>query len=144
MRRSLGRILCAAAACAAGCGGSGPSDARGVPASHGGTVMPLPGGSGYVEILVAAGSPNDAGPKSRGRVVAYFLNTDGSGPPSPPPADVTFTDEAGKSYPLTPKAGGDAARFETGPGAFPVGRDLSGELKATIGGQAVSTPVATR
>lgn len=144
MRRQLGMIFGLTAACAAGCGGSGPPATRGVPASHGGTLLPLPDGSGFVEVVVEPDNPKGGGPKAKGRLVMFFLNRDGSGPPTPAPAGVTFTDDAGKTYPLSPKAAADSARFESAAATFPVGRDLSGELKATTGGRAVSIPVAVR
>lgn len=132
-------------ALSAGCGG--PSAvAPGVQPSHGGTLLELPDQGGFVEIAVAPSDPKARGKDAKGKVVAYFVNRDGSASLAPAPADVSFSDERGKTYPLAPKAGGPSAatEFESGSTPFAVGVEPTGKLDAKLGGKAVSLPVRPR
>ena len=121
----------------AGCGGSS-TGSSGVTATHGGTLLELPGRAGFVELVVEPTDPKAKGPRAKGKVVAYFVNRDGSAPPTPVPSDVSFTDETGKSYPLAPQPGAaaGAARFESGPVALPPG-EAEGKLDAKLGGDTI-------
>jgi hypothetical protein len=122
-----------------GCGGAGHDQraAVGVVASHGGTLLTLPGGKGFVELVVEPATPKSA--KTPGALAAYFLKADGTGPIDPTPTGVTFTPERGKPVKLAAK--GD--HFVSEPGPYTPGRELSGELTADIGGP-VQVPVQTR
>jgi hypothetical protein len=149
MRHSL-RLLwipMAASLSLLGCGGAPTVATGGGPnvVTHGGTLLPLPGQKGHVEILSQADNPKGTA-NSKGRVVAYYFNDEGSGPPEPAPTGVSFTPEGGKAYPMTRKldSGTKAARFESELGPFLAGRPLTGELEASIGGQAVKVSVQTR
>ena len=146
MRRVIARtgLLIGLALAGWGCGPSNTSTLPAtVTATHNGTVLPLPEGQGYVELLVESDKPNATGKGVKGRVVAYFLNKDGNGPVSPAPTDVTYLFDGGKSYTMTPLAG-SVGGFQTEAGPFPPGRELSGELSATLDGKPVKVTVATR
>ena len=128
-----------------GCsGGVTPATAPTVTAAHGGALTPLSGGAGYVEIVTEAESKVTKA--ARGRIIVYFVNADGSAPPSPAPTDVTYTDESRKPYKLEPKtdAAFKGAKFESEPGPFNPGKGLSGELSASMGGSPVKLSLSTR
>jgi hypothetical protein len=102
-------------------------------------------GAGFVEVVFSPSDPKATG-KPRGKVVAYFLNREGSGAPDPAPTDVAFTDEAGKSYPLSPKSGDGSggARFESDLLSLPSGIEPSGMLVAKFGGETVKVDTRPR
>jgi hypothetical protein len=129
----------------AGCGGPSTSGPAGPQASHGGSLLPIARGNGFVEMVFEPGDPKAKG-RVKGKVAAYFLNRDGSGPPDPAPTDVIFTDESGKSYPLTSKGQGDAGglRFESGPLSLPTGIEPAGKLEAKLGGESLSIDTRPR
>ena len=131
MRRTRdAAILGAALAVPIGCGGPASTiDATGG-ASHGGTLEQLPNDAGYVEVVV------EAAEGGKGKIVAYFTEDAGAAPLDPAPTSVSFTDEGGKSYPMTASAD-EAARFESEPVSMPIGDQPTGRLSANIGGEAV-------
>jgi len=139
-------VFSAAAAGLAGCGDARPVSPipAGVTAEHGGNIIPLPDGSGFVEVSVASDGKGK-GANARGRVVASFRNKDGSGPPETAPTAVSFA-QGGKTYPLAskPDSTTKGARFETEIGPFLATQDLNGELSATLGSGAVKFPLVTR
>ena len=143
-------ILSTLAASGSGCG-SGTNNAgtpSNVVAVHSGTILPMPDGRGFVEILIRSQSDNTkpTGKGASGRVIAYFLNKDGSGPSDPAPTDVTYSPADGKPYKMTPiaESAPKSAGFQTEVGPFSPGRELSGELSASLGGEAVKLPIVTR
>ncbi len=118
--------------------GCGPQELKsaGPEPRHGGTLQELPDGAGYVELVVEPADPAIKGARAKGRVLAVFVNPDGSAPPSPAPTDVTFTDEKGKSHSLSPAEA--AGTFASEPVALPIGADPTGTLAAKLGGKDVS------
>ncbi len=126
---------------AAACHATSPLDPvheAGITASHGGTMLALPGGKGFVEFVV-----EELRPATRARsgvVAAYFLQPDGSGPLDPAPTDVSCTHERGKPIKLFPKAG----HFASEPGPYAPGRGWSGELTGSIRGKTFSLLILTR
>jgi hypothetical protein len=147
MRTSEGLLIATFILGLAGCGaGSGPTTPA---ATHGGSLEALSNGAGYIEFLAVGDAASKAGgPRSKtptSRVVTYFINTDGSGLPSPAPTEVTFTDVAGKSHKLVSKAGGDAGSlmFETEQPAL-VGHDVLGSFDVKIGADTIKVPVRPR
>jgi hypothetical protein len=123
-----------------GCGGA-PNDPRAaaaVVATHGGELVTLPDGKGFVELVVEAAGP--AKSRKGGEVAAYFLKPDGFGPIEPAPTDVIFTTGGGPPITLAPQ--GD--HFVSEPGPYTPGRGLSGELSATVGGGTVKVLVRSR
>ena len=90
-----------------GCGGgasTNPVNAVGVVPAHGGSVLPLPSGRGFFELVV---EPVTAPTKAKaGAVVVYFLKPDGSGPLDPAPAAVI----------VSPPSFADSSPFSSRPG----------------------------
>ena len=119
---------------------------------HGGRAYPLPGGAGFVEVLhETVGTPV---PKKALPVVmaVYFLGPDRKASLSPAPSNVSVTatlpgNEASQAIQLTPtpKAGdpAGAVRYASNQGAFDAD-EISGEVKATVGGGAVTVPFSFR
>lgn len=120
-----------------GCGASQPSDAGGPTASHGGLLQPLPDSIGLVELAFEPTDPAVRGPKSKGRIVAYFSNAKGDGPPAASVSDIAFTDASGKPVALAekPGAGTGASRYESTELTFPAAAELHGRLAGKIGGE---------
>ena len=120
-----------------GCGGSPSSDVGGPTASHGGLLQPLPKASGLVEL---AFEPTDSalrGPKSKGRIVAYFSNPKGDGPPAAAISEVAFTDASDKPVALAEKPDAEAgsSRYESTELTLPAAAELHGRLAGKIGGE---------
>jgi hypothetical protein len=135
-------LAAAAAASTAGC-----SDGRGEPltvaveAPHKGNVFPIPGGKGNVEILVDSKRESR---KADTTILAYFYDASMT-PISPAPSDaVILVKDAGveKSIPLRAKVGQEAGQLSSDPGPFREG--LTGDVSATIGGEAVKAPFSIR
>ena len=124
-----------------GCGG--PSISRPGPTSpHNGTLVDLPEGRGFAEVLKQPAS----GKAGQLKVVVYFLGPD-RGPMTPAPSAVTIKGSATGNKPvkLEPPGAGDPANaggFASPPMADRGELDL--ELAATVGGQAVTVPVSVR
>ena len=129
-----------------GCGTASPPAGPNVAATHGGNLLTLPGGKGFVEFAVEGPAAAKAARNPKSQVVAYFLKADGSGSLETTPSDVSFTPEGGSSIALKP--GRDASktgRYESDPGqSLAPGREVSGELSASIGGETVKVPVVAR
>lgn len=148
MRRTSVQAAILSTLVASGCGG-GQNNA-GTPskvvAVHSGTILPIPEDRGFVEVLVQSENAKPTGKGAGGRVVAYFLNKDGSGPSAPAPTDVSYSPADGKPYKMTPMAdsASKSAGFQTEIGPFNPGRELNGELSASLGGQTVKLPITTR
>ena len=150
MRRTFvqAAILTTLAASSSGCGGG--HNHAGTPskvvAVHSGTILPIPDDRGFVEVLIQSENAKPTGKGASGRVVAYFLNKDGSGPSDPAPTDVSYSPADGKPYKMTPIAdsASKSAGFQTEVGPFNPGRELNGELSASLGGQTVKLPITTR
>ncbi len=142
-----------------GCGQDAPSPAVPVGTTtgpHGGIAVPLPDGAGYAEILLEKEGPSKG--KSRAaakgvkpRFVVFFLNPDRNGPASPAPGEaqlkVNLPTGSTASVVLTASPKTDdpsgSARFLSEPGDYDYD-ELSGELSATLGGQASSVTFALR
>jgi hypothetical protein len=121
-----------------GCSGSSPMDSVSAPPPHGGSLLPLPGGKGYVEIV-----KKDAGSNSQdltGEVAFYFLK-DGTAPMSPAPTSGTLT--VGKKV-VTLKSDGDGLVTPIGPRILPKGSTLDGVLSFELGGKTLSVPLGIR
>jgi hypothetical protein len=127
-----------------GCGSSTPTTGPNVAAVHGGNLLTLPGGKGYVEFLVEPGEGTAKTKKSK--AVAYFLKVDSSGPLDPAPSDVTFTPEGGSSVTLKSDGGVlKSGRYASDAGlALAAGRDVTGELSANVGGDVVRVAILAR
>jgi hypothetical protein len=149
MRNSVRAALVLLLALAAGCGGTSSTStsarSAAIAAPHAGTVGPIPGDLGYVEILFEP--PLKAGTRAPSAMVAYFLGTDGKTALTPAPTDVSITytvDRMPKTTTLkaSPKTGdpAGASRFASDPTAITEPR-LEGDLSASINGQTVTVPI---
>jgi hypothetical protein len=137
----------------AGCGrGETPAPRITIAAPHGGFLVDLPDGKGYVELIseVVGSKP---GKKSDQSVIAvYFISPDGKSAISPAPSDVSFKlsiNGAENSVSLQPlpkdKADPiDAGRFASAPGNYSARSEVQGELTATLDGAAVALPIQSR
>ncbi|WP_165066463.1 hypothetical protein [Paludisphaera rhizosphaerae] len=136
---AVGRLAGAVALLAgiAGCGGgSGTPQSGGPTASHGGLLQPLPNSSGLVELAFEPVDPAAKGAKAKGRIVAYFSNPNGDGPPTASVSEVAFTDASGKPVALAEKASaGTGARYESPELTLPSAAELHGKLAGKIGGE---------
>lgn len=142
LRHTTRLILAASLALsAAGCGlGSAPVNpvnAAGLAPTHGGSMITLPFGKGFAEVVVEpVKTPTKA---ASGVIHAYFLQPDGTGPLSPAPTEVSL-DYGGTTVPLD--ASGD--HFATKPGPFAPGREFSGEFVLKLNGETVTAAFTTR
>lgn len=126
-----------------GCGGVDTSKGGPQP-SHGGVLLPVGDGAGLVEMVFQPENTKARG-KVKGKVAAYFLASDGSGPLDPAPTEVSFTDESGKTYPLSAKAGeSSTAGFESEPLTLSTGIDPAGRLELKLGGEAITVENRSR
>jgi hypothetical protein len=152
-------VLSSSALC--GCGGA-PVAAKAPPAAppHGGQFLPIPGDLGYVEILTEMVNATGQAPaKTRtsyrtrpdAEIVAYFFKPDGTTVVMPPPTGVILAlqdERAGtNTVSLTPHpVPGDPTkrgRLASAAGPYADGA-FSGELQATVDGQAVTIPINLR
>jgi hypothetical protein len=139
-------------ACLAGCGPGGGQVAPPAPTPstgpHGGPAVPLPGDSGFGEVVVEP-MPSRSAPLNA-RVAVYFLERDLKSPLSPPPTDVRLDLDlpGGESaaLPLSPEPKADDAagrgRFVSRPGPYLMDQ-VMGKLTATVSGQGFTRPFAT-
>ena len=124
---------------AIGCGGGPPSTSdSGTPPPHGGNLVRVPGGKGFVEVVqTKAGS---AKAPMTGEVTFYLLKEDGTTPMSPAPSAGTLT--VGKKK-IKLEVSGDGLASPNGPPIFPKG-GLDGELSVDLDGKPVSIPLGVR
>jgi len=103
----------------------------------------LSGGAGFAEVVIDLASGARVGrPKST--ITVYFLKPDGTSALDPPPTDVKMDMGANQAVTLTPSANpSQAGGFSSPPGQYG-GMELTGDLSATIGGQAVTVPIVIR
>jgi hypothetical protein len=128
-----------------GCGSGTPPAGPNVAATHGGNLLTLPGGKGFVEFVVE-GPATKAEKNPKSQVIVYFLKADGSGPLDTTPSDVSFTPEGGSSISLKPAPDASkTGRFESDPGqSLAAGREVSGELSASVAGESVKVSIVAR
>lgn len=130
----------------AGCGSGTPREFPVARAAHAGTLVALPDGQGFAEVLVDSAAPKAGGGKSpsKTRIVAYFFRPDGTTPMSPGPADVKMRIGGGPDsrvvdMPGEPK---ETGKYASAIGTYPDG--FVGQLEATLDGRAVEVPVRIR
>jgi hypothetical protein len=121
-----------------GCGGGAPSTSdSGPPPPHKGSLITIPGGKGFVEVVkkdVSGNSPVSA------EVSFYFLKDDGSTPYSPSPGAGTLT--VGKKK-VDLKAEGDGLVTPNGPPLLPKG-GMDGTLSVDLDGKSINIPLGVR
>ena len=130
-----------------GCGGesSMPSQSA-LAAPHGGHMVALPENRGVVEIksdrpTAPRGSRT---PATKGRILAYFYQADGSTRMSPAPTDVKIQLGVNDKTPpvvLAPEPK-EAGLFASEPGMYPDG--FRGQIEAKINGEPVKAPFMIR
>ena len=127
----------------AGCGENLPTPRPGTPAgpSHNGSLLPIPGDLGYVEIVNTPLSTKT----TESQIGVYFYEKDAKTPVSSPPGDVKLTLELPKGNtevflkpdPKNP-GGFQSARGDHGR------RELIGKLEFTLSGKPIDLPIMTR
>lgn len=130
----------------AGCGGGSPKELPITKAAHGGTLVTLPREQGFAEILVetTAGKRGTAKAAVKARILAYFIQPDGSTAMSSGPTDVKVKigmGEDGRVADLTPDSQ-EPGLFASASGDYP--DEFSGQLRASLNGNAIEVPVRVR
>jgi len=120
-----------------GCGQGSLTSNPGTPPPHGGHLVKLPGGRGYVEVVKKAVASSKE--PTSGEATFYFLKnvTD---PYSPALSSGTLT--VGKKK-VTLKGEGDALVTPTGPPLFAKG-DVDGVLSVELDGKPINIPLGVR
>jgi hypothetical protein len=119
-----------------GCGQGSLTSNPGTPPPHGGNLVKLPGGQGYVEVVKKSATSSKE-PVS-GEATFYFLK-DMTEPYSPAPGTGTLT--VGKKQ-VTLKSEGDALVTPSGPPLFK--SDVDGVLSVELNGKQVNIPLGVR
>ncbi len=125
------------AAMLTGCGQGSLTSNPGTPPPHGGNLVRLPGGQGYVEVVKKAVASSKE--PTSGEATFYFLK-DMTDPYSPPPSSGTLT--VGKKK-VTLQSEGDALVTPTGPPLFATG-DVDGMLSVELEGKPINIPLGIR
>jgi hypothetical protein len=120
-----------------GCGGAPSTSSPGTPPPHGGSLIVLPGGKGYVEVVRAAAASGKA--PMTNEATFYFLK-DMASPYSPAPRSGILT-IGKKKVALDP--GGDGLVTPSGPSLFAKG-DLDGILSVELEGKTINIPLGIR
>lgn len=137
MPRLLRAIRPVLLAALAGCGGAPSTSNPGLSPPHGGNLIQLPDGKGFVEVVSKPGAAGK-GPLTS-EASFYFLKDSGT-PFAPAPASGTLT--VNKKT-VTLKSEGEALVTPTGPALFPKG-DVDGVLTVELDGRAQSIPLGLR
>ena len=130
-----------------GCGGESPIPSKSaLAAPHGGHMVALPENRGVVEIKSDRPSAPRGGraPATKGRILAYFYQADGTTQMSPAPTDVKVqlgVDEKTPPVVLAPEPK-EAGLFASEPGMYPDG--FRGQIEAKINGEPVKAPFLIR
>ncbi|MGA8349794.1 MAG: hypothetical protein WB773_18545 [Isosphaeraceae bacterium] len=125
------------AAMLTGCGQGSLTSNPGTPPPHGGNLVKLHSGQGYVEVVkkaVASGKE-----PTSGEATFYFFK-DMTVPYSPAPSSGTLT--VGKKK-VTLKSEGDALVTPSGPPLFAKG-DVDGVLSVELDGKSINIPLGIR
>jgi hypothetical protein len=120
-----------------GCGQGSLTSNPGTPPPHGGNLVKLPGGQGYLEVVKKAVASSKE--PTSGEATFYFLK-DMTNPYSPAPSSGTLT--VGKKK-VTLKSEGDALVTPTGPPLFAKG-DVDGTLSVELDGKPINIPLGVR
>jgi hypothetical protein len=125
------------AAMLTGCGQGSLTSNPGIPPRHGGNLVKLPGGQGYVEVVKKAVASSKE--PTSGEATFYFFK-DMTDPYSPAPSSGTLT--VGKKK-VTLRSEGDALVTPTGPPLFAKG-GLDGTLSVELDGKPINIPLGIR
>jgi hypothetical protein len=145
MFKNAYRVFIVLACAIAGCSGS-PKELPVAKSAHGGTMLTLPDGQSYAEVLVESAVVGKSAGKAqyKPKIVAYFFQADGTSVMSPGPTDVKIKigmGENGRTVDLAPEPK-EAGKYATAAGDYPEG--FAGELEATVNGAAVQVPFRVR
>lgn len=124
-----------------GCGGGTPSTIPTTAPPHGGSLLNLPDGKGYVEIVI---KPIKQGDKSQSEFQIYFLGPDRNSALSPAPsvARLTVSLPVGeKTIELQPK---DGVFLSPPAESLLNGHDLSGNLNVDLGSGPIKIEISNR
>ena len=130
-----------------GCGGP-PAAGPVAKSAHGGTLVTLPDGQGLAEVLVESAAAGRGGRKAKAqagtKIVAYFLQSDGTDTMSPGPTETRIKigmGDNGRVIDLSaePK---EAGKYASVVGRYPDG--FVGQLEATLNGRAMQVPIRIR
>jgi len=110
----------------------------GTPPPHGGNLVKLRGGQGYVEVVKKAIASSKE--PTTGEATFYFLK-DTTVPYSPAPSSGTLTVGDKK---VTLKSEGDALVTPTGPPLFFAKGDVDGTLSVELDGKPINIPLGIR
>jgi hypothetical protein len=121
-----------------GCGGVPSTSNPGPPPPHGGTIISLPNGKGFVEVVKKSGTSRAVPTTSE---VAFYFFKDTSTPYSPAPTVGTLTVNKNKKVVL--KTEGDALVTPPGPPLFE-NADVDGALSVDLAGGPVTIPLGLR
>ena len=124
----------------AGCDGP-PNPKPGPATPHNGSLVALPDGLGFVEILKEA----DPARRGQSKVVAYFL--DPSKNPLAAVTTVSLKSQASGGKAVDFKPAGDAGPAKAGAmisSSFSDRGEVEGDLTATIGGKPITVPINVR
>ena len=132
----------------AGCSGSSDRQAEALTGPHQGTLVKLPDGRGYAEILDLGKERSSSRGDAPSQVAVYFLAADGKGSATGSASGVAVeltivTGRPAKVVPLesSPDAADPAgkARFLSKPGVYRLS-ESTGDLVASLDGQAIKVP----
>ncbi len=125
------------AAAISGCGQGSLTSNPGTPPPHGGNLVKLPGGMGYVEVVKKSVASSKE--PTSGEATFYFLK-DMTDPYSPAPSTGTLT--VGKKQ-VTLKSEGDGLVTPSGPPLF-AKSDVDGVLTVELDGKSIKIPLGVR
>jgi hypothetical protein len=144
MQRAVIGSLLWALGMLSGCGGPAP-ESKITAAPHGGNIVELSDGAGYVELKTTRVAPVKGSSKvMKSRIEAYFYQPDGTASMSPPPTDVKLTlgaEASGNVVNLSPEAS-EPGKFASEPGDFV--DELRGQIDLQVGGKAANAKFSFR
>jgi hypothetical protein len=146
MFKPVNFLILSLAYAVAGCGGSAPKELPVAKSAHGGTMVPLPNGQGFAEILVDSTQVGVSGGKAqfKPKIIAYFFESDGTSAMKSGATDVKIkigTGENGRVVDLAAEPR-EAGKFASMAGEYPEG--FAGQLAANLNGEAVEVAVRVR
>jgi hypothetical protein len=137
MARSRHGVCLLALALLHGCGGASLTSNPGTPPPHGGRLIKLPGGQGYLEVVTD--NPGALNSKAADKIAFYFLK-DMTTPFSPSPTAGTLV--IGKKKTAL-NSEGDALTLPNSSSVLGK-RDIDGVLSVELDGKSINIPLGVR
>lgn len=146
MQRAVIGLVLLAVGSVSGCGGTTAEPSKIASAPHGGNVVELPDSRGFVELKTERdGTTKGArGSEVKSRIVAYFLQPDGTSTMSPAPTDVKVTlgpAGTGTVVSLSPQSK-EPGQFASESGSYP--DELRGQIDFQLDGKPVQATFTFR